>query len=128
MTQAERKALARALFGTADEPGPIDVGWAKKHLGVGTGTTMARWRAEGIPADKVRGVLEKLGATLPTQKITPLPDWAEGLAHRAAEDAVTRLVQPGLASRLPEFLDRLEAFLRQADEAARVERESQDPV
>ena len=127
MTHAERVALAKALFGTAEKPGPIDVGWAKQHLGVGSGTTMARWRADGIPSDKVRGVLEKISAALPTQKTTPLPDWAEGLAHRAADDAITRLVPEHLVRRLPAFLDQLEVFLRQADEDAHEESGSQDP-
>jgi hypothetical protein len=78
MHRQKRKALADRLLGTADRPGPIDVGWLKARYGI-TGTTIQRWRKSGISADRADDLVQAIEEALDTTKEPLHPQWVERL-------------------------------------------------
>ena len=106
-----------------------------RRLGVSRKQTYEWEAGNNVPGLEVLASLAELTGTpivlafgpVADTEETPPPKWARALADQAAEDAITRLVPERLVRRLPEFLDRLEGFLQQADEDAHGGSGSQDP-
>lgn len=97
MSDPERRALALRLFGTGvkGEPhGPLDPQWVVTHL-AGSRQTLKRWRASGIPQDRIEDVVEAVqGLVADTTKEAAPPEWAERLEAKVDQLVIGAIADP----------------------------------
>lgn len=95
---------------------------AAAKLGHAT-STISRWETGGLPQswDQLTAYANALDQAIvlnfgPAQQESP-PAWAEGLATKAAEEAITRIVPPDLLDAARRLIERLEATPQPPPEA-----------